>query len=82
MSLLHAVPGRYNLSDLPMSPPSTPAPAMSQAEDYFTTRVFAGPAVQITDYAAGDEAQSLVAPSGPGNALAPPCTINLTIVES
>ena len=81
MSLLHAVPGRYNLADLPMSAPSTPAPALGQADDYFTTRVFSGPAVQIADYSAGDEARSLQQMGAVGTALAPPCTINLAIVE-
>lgn len=68
------------MSDLPISPPSTPGQALGTADDYFTTRVFSGAAVQSADYCAGDEAQMLnTTPTG--NALAPPCTVNLCIVE-
>lgn len=80
MSLLHAVPGRYNLSDLPISPPNTPGQALGSSDDYFTTRIFSGACVQSADYSAGDEAQ-ILSTTPTGNALAPPCTVNLCIVE-
>lgn len=48
INVVHAVPGRYNIADLPTSPPSTPGPSIG-GEDYFTQKVFDS-AVQVTDY--------------------------------
>lgn len=79
LTLLHAVPGRYNVSDLPTSAPSTPGQPLGTAQDYFTTKVFPG-MVQSVDYSAVDRVQPLQG-RGAGNALAPPATINLCIVE-
>jgi hypothetical protein len=45
---MHAVSGRFDLEDIPTSPPTTPA-APGEGVDYFTTRVFDG-AVSVPDY--------------------------------
>lgn len=44
----HAVSGRYNLAELPTTPPTTPG-APGLGDDYFTTRVFDS-AVTVPDY--------------------------------
>lgn len=77
ISLLHAVAGRFNLADLPVSPPSTPGIALAgldTTEDYFTTTTFES-AIHA-DYTVGD-----VARSTRYQPLAAPCTINLCIIE-
>ena len=48
INVFHAIPGKFNLQDLPRSPPSTPGPAIG-GEDYFTEKVFDS-AVSIADY--------------------------------
>ncbi|UPX20036.1 uncharacterized protein EKO05_0010282 [Ascochyta rabiei] len=48
INVFHAVPGRFTLSDLPRSPPSTPGPVVG-GDEYFTTKVFDS-AVAIPDY--------------------------------
>ena len=74
INLLHAVPGRFNLADLPTSPPSTPGMPV-RGEDYFTSKVFDN-AVPAVDY------ESELTPARPHtHPLAAPATINLAIVE-
>ena len=48
INVFHAVPGRFNLADLPTSPPNTPGQPIS-GEDYFTQKVFDS-AVPVSDY--------------------------------
>ncbi|KAK5755465.1 hypothetical protein LTS12_014450 [Elasticomyces elasticus] len=48
INVFHAIPGRFNLADLPTSPPATPGPAIA-GEDYFTQKTFDS-AVPISDY--------------------------------
>ncbi|KAK5116950.1 hypothetical protein LTR62_006671 [Meristemomyces frigidus] len=74
INVFHAIPGRFNLADLPTSPPSTPGPPLG-GEDYFTQKVFDS-AVPITDYQ-GD-LSSL--PRSP-RPIVPPSSINIAIVE-
>lgn len=74
VNVFHAVPGRFNLSDLPTSPPNTPGSA-TEAEDYFTTKVFDS-AVPVTDY----EGDATPLPRSPRPAV-PPGSINIAIVE-
>lgn len=74
INVFHALPGRYNLSDLPSSPPATPA-APGTGDDYFTSKVFDS-AIPILDY------QNNVA-STPKRAhpIVPPGTVHVSIVE-
>lgn len=58
MNVFHAVPGTMNLSDLPSSPPTTPA-APHEAEDYFAMSVFDS-AVAVPDYQQRTEPRSTV----------------------
>ncbi|KAK3673316.1 hypothetical protein LTR78_006861 [Recurvomyces mirabilis] len=74
INVFHAIPGRFNLADLPTSPPSTPGPPIG-GDDYFTQKVFDS-AVPITDYQ-GD-LSSL--PRSP-RPIVPPSSINVAVVE-
>lgn len=74
INVFHAIPGRFNLADLPTSPPNTPGPAVG-GEDYFTQKVFDS-AVSISDYQ--DDLSSL--PRSP-RPIVPPSTIDVSIVE-
>ena len=74
INVFHAIPGRFNLAELPRSPPSTPGPAVG-GEDYFTEKVFDS-AVSIADYQ--DDLSQL--PRSP-RPVVPPSSINLSIVE-
>ena len=74
INVFHAVPGRFNLADLPTSPPNTPGPAVG-GDDYFTQKVFDS-AVSISDYQ--DDLSSL--PRSP-RPIVPPSTIDVSIVE-
>ncbi|GAB7366132.1 hypothetical protein MBLNU230_g7694t1 [Neophaeotheca triangularis] len=74
INVFHAVPGRFNLADLPTSPPSTPGPAIG-GEDYFTQKVFDS-AVPIADY----QTDLSALPRSPRPAV-PPSSINVSIVE-
>jgi hypothetical protein len=74
VNVFHAVPGRFNLADLPTSPPSTPGPAIG-GDDYFTTKVFDS-AVPVSDY----QGDSRLLPSAPRPVVAP-LTVNVSIVE-
>jgi hypothetical protein len=74
INVFHALPGRYTLSDLPKSPPSTPGPAVG-GDSYFTSKVFDS-AVAIPDY----QLHSKLLPPSP-RPVVPPGSINLSIVE-
>jgi hypothetical protein len=72
--VFHALPGRYTLSDLPKSPPTTPGPAVG-GDGYFTSKVFDS-AVAIPDY----QLQSKLLPPSP-RPVVPPGSINISVVE-
>ncbi|KAJ9658619.1 hypothetical protein H2201_007699 [Coniosporium apollinis] len=73
INVLHAVPGRFNLADLPSSPPSTPGPAIG-GDDYFATKVFDS-AVAVADYQSDGQVLSRPHP------VVPPSTVDVSIVE-
>lgn len=74
INVFHALPGRYTLSDLPKSPPSTPGPAVG-GDSYFTSKVFDS-AVAIPDY----QLDSKLLPPHP-RPVVPPGSINISVVE-
>lgn len=74
INVFHAVPGRFTLSDLPKSPPSTPGPAVG-GDEYFTSKVFDS-AVAIPDY----QLDSELLPSTP-RPVVPPGSVHVSIVE-
>lgn len=76
INVFHAIQGRFNLADLPTSPPSTPAPPNTPgSDDYFTQKVFDS-AVPISDYQ--EDLSSL--PRSP-RPIVPPSSINISFVE-
>jgi hypothetical protein len=74
INVFHAVPGRFTLSDLPKSPPSTPGPVVG-GDEYFTSKVFDS-AVAIPDY----QLDSKLLPPSP-RPVVPPGSINISLVE-
>ncbi|KJX98115.1 hypothetical protein TI39_contig433g00002 [Zymoseptoria brevis] len=74
INVFHAIQGRFNLADLPTSPPSTPGPPID-GDDYFTQKVFDS-AVCISDYQ--EDLSSL--PRSP-RPVVPPSSINVSVVE-
>ncbi|CAK3758994.1 Hypothetical predicted protein [Lecanosticta acicola] len=74
INVFHAIQGRFNLADLPTSPPATPGPPI-RGEDYFTQKVFDS-AVPISDYQ--EDLSGL--PRSP-RPVVPPSSINVSIVE-
>ncbi|KAF2170042.1 hypothetical protein M409DRAFT_19654 [Zasmidium cellare ATCC 36951] len=74
INLFHAIQGRFNLADLPNSPPSTPGPPIG-GDDYFTQKVFDS-AVSISDYS--EDLSSL--PRSP-RPIVPPSSIDVSVVE-
>ncbi|KAK1045078.1 hypothetical protein LTR74_018212 [Friedmanniomyces endolithicus] len=74
INVFHAIPGRFNLADLPTSPPTTPGAPMS-GEDYFTQKTFDS-AVPISDY----QGDLSALPRSP-RPVVPPSSINISIVE-
>jgi hypothetical protein len=74
INVFHAIQGRFNLADLPTSPPSTPGPLIG-GEDYFTQKVFDS-AVSISDYQ--EDLSAL--PRSP-RPVVPPASINVSVVE-
>ncbi|KAF4301482.1 hypothetical protein GTA08_BOTSDO06802 [Botryosphaeria dothidea] len=73
INVFHAVPGRFNMADLPTSPPSTPGPPVG-GDDYFTMKVFDS-AVQVTDYEGEVKAARSPRP------VVPPGSVDVSIVE-
>lgn len=74
INVFHAIPGRFNLADLPTSPPATPGPPIG-GDDYFTQKIFDS-AVSVLDYQ--DDLTSL--PRSP-RPVVPPSSIDVSIVE-
>lgn len=74
VNVFHAVPGRFTLSELPKSPPSTPGPAVG-GDEYFTSKVFDS-AVAVPDY----QLASHLLPPSP-RPVVPPGSVNVSIVE-
>jgi hypothetical protein len=74
INVFHAVPGRFTLSDLPKSPPSTPGAAVG-GDEYFTSKVFDS-AVAVPDY----QLQSNLLPPSPRPVVAPG-SVNISVVE-
>ncbi|KAF2791570.1 hypothetical protein K505DRAFT_248630 [Melanomma pulvis-pyrius CBS 109.77] len=74
INVFHAVPGRFTLSDLPKSPPSTPGPAVG-GDEYFTSKVFDS-AVAVPDY----QLESKLLPPSPRPVVAPG-SVNISVVE-
>lgn len=74
INVFHAVPGRFNLADLPTSPPTTPGPAVG-GDEYFTSKVFDS-AVAVSEY----QGDSKLLPPSP-RPVVPPCSVNVSVVE-
>src|SRR6201994_4392452 len=84
----HAVSGRFNLAELPTTPPTTPG-APGIGDDYFTTRVFDS-AVAVPDYQQNPTFQfpqrghgSLLraAPTTQPRPAVPPSSVHISITE-
>ena len=77
----HAVPPRFNLANLPTSPPVTPSGARTETSsaniDYFNLAVFAN-AVPVNDYQA--PGTSSTAPQSPCPVV-PPASVDFTLLE-
>ena len=76
ISVTHAVPLRFNLADLPTSPPSTPNPTVPGGSDYFS--VFAN-AVAVVDRH-GQAAFNTPVPSSPCP-IVPPASVEVSLLE-
>lgn len=74
INVFHALPGKFNLADLPRSPPSTPGPPVG-GDDYFTSKTF-DTAVRVCDY--NSSLASL--PQSP-SPIVPPSSVDVSIVE-
>ena len=86
ISVVHAVPSRFPLANLPTSPPGTPNSSLvpnidSNVEDYFNLGVFSS-AVPVTNYheSFGRAAENTPVPSSPSLAV-PPSSISLALLE-
>ncbi|KAF2673345.1 hypothetical protein BT63DRAFT_153884 [Microthyrium microscopicum] len=79
----HAVSGRFNLSQLPTTPPTTPAPP-HEGEDYFTTKVFDS-AVAVPDYQSMETGRPKLPGSVPSittpRPAVQPSTVHISITE-
>lgn len=71
--MCHAIPGKYNLAELPKSPPVTPL-SIAEAGDYFNQIFSTG--VNVMDY----QEKSTVSPRSPCPIVSP-ASIHLSIVE-
>lgn len=76
INVMHAIPSWLSLSDIPSSRPTTPRQPVG-VDDYFPTRAFSS-ALPAVDYEA-DVVPATPDPSS--NALAPPGSINVAMVE-
>lgn len=74
INVFHALPGKFNLADLPRSPPSTPGPPIG-GDDYFTSKIFDS-AVRVHDYQ--ESLQTF--PQSP-SPIVPPSSVDVSIVE-
>jgi hypothetical protein len=84
----HAVSGRFNIAELPTTPPSTPG-APGLGDDYFTTRVFDS-AVAVPDYQTGtyfqfthqrNKSLARPAPTTQPRPAVPPASVHMSITE-
>ncbi|KAI9823999.1 MAG: hypothetical protein M1819_001087 [Sarea resinae] len=76
ITVVHAVPSRFNLADMPSSPPGTPT-STSTGEDYFSTSIFSS-AVPVCDYQ--DRKPTTPLPSSPCP-LVPPASVHVSLLE-
>ncbi|KAI9811766.1 MAG: hypothetical protein M1827_005311 [Pycnora praestabilis] len=76
--ITHAVPPRFNLADLPSSPPGTPN-LSSGGEDYFSTMVFSS-AVPLVDARNVPGRAMTPIPSSP-HPIVPPSSMHISLVE-
>lgn len=74
INVFHALPGKFNLADLPRSPPSTPGPPVT-GDDYFTSKTFDS-AVSVCDY----NANLSTIPQSP-SPIVPPSSVDVSVVE-
>ncbi|KAI9746891.1 MAG: hypothetical protein M1835_002335 [Candelina submexicana] len=75
----HAVPSRFNLANLPSSPPGTPNPT-SGGEDYFNTMVFSSAVPLLDNQDRANRQSSTPVPSSPCP-IVPPSSIHISVVE-
>lgn len=78
ITITHAVPPRFDLLDLPSSPPSTPNIAPG-TEDYFTQSIFAHAAV-VPSYHLSNNAIATSVPASP-NPIVPPSSVQISVLE-
>ncbi len=78
ITITHAVPSRFDLLNLPNSPPSTPN-ISAPRDDYFTQSVFAHAAV-VPAYHAPNNSLATPAPSSP-NPIVPPSSVQISVLE-
>jgi hypothetical protein len=78
ITITHAVPPRFDLLNLPSSPPSTPN-IFAGRGDYFTQSVFAHAAV-VPSYHVINNSLATPAPSSP-NPIVPPSSVQISVLE-
>lgn len=78
ITITHAVPPRFDLLNLPSSPPSTPNVFVGR-EDYFSQSIFAHAAV-VPSYHVAANNLATPAPSSP-NPIVPPSSVQISVLE-
>ncbi len=78
ITITHAVPPRFDLLNLPSSPPSTPNLFVGR-DDYFTQSIFAHAAV-VPSYHVTNNSLATPAPSSP-NPIVPPSSVQISVLE-
>lgn len=78
ITITHAVPPRFDLLNLPSSPPSTPNLFVGQ-DDYFTQSIFAHAAV-VPSYHLVNSNLATPVPSSP-NPIVPPSSVQVSVLE-
>lgn len=78
ITITHAVPPRFDLLNLPSSPPSTPN-LFTGRDDYFTQSIFAHAAV-VPSYHVTNSNLATPAPSSP-NPIVPPASVQISVLE-
>lgn len=78
ITITHAVPPRFDLLNLPSSPPSTPNLSAAR-DDYFAQSVFAHAAV-VPSYHVPNTSLATSAPSSP-NPIVPPSSVQISVLE-
>jgi hypothetical protein len=79
ITITHAVPPRFDLLNLPSSPPSTPN-IFAGRGDYFTQSVFAHAAVVPSYHLNSNSLATTPAPSSP-NPIVPPSSVQISVLE-